>query len=166
MNYNTIVTPQQPLPCTPDEAVQIQRLLTQAEENEPHGFRFLVESENGYLEAEETGNWDSLPDDVLDLVAGLIKRASLEFLEFGVAFTAGRMVPGSHGGTAFRIYADGSIVNRVETWPEVSMDGAPKERVPDEWCVCLWTQKHRMSEHGATPEWYDTHEWYVPEELA
>lgn len=85
MNYYTIVTPEAGLPCTAEEAAAIQELLAD-EQEDSHGFTFVFEDGEGYLEADEVGE-------------------------------AGRLMPGSHGGTAFRIMADGRLVERIETWP-------------------------------------------------
>ena len=87
--------------------------------DEIHGF--ITEwSDDGnlWIGAEENGVWSCLPDAALVKIGALVARKGLAFLEFGVAFTCSRAVPGSAGGTAFRIYPDGTIVNRVETWPE------------------------------------------------
>ena len=119
-NYNTIITPEAGLPCTKDEADAIGERLRQAwEDGEDrfHGFTTSYEDGQLYLEAEESGTPGELPDDVLTQIGGLITRAGLPYLEFGSAFTCSRLVPGSHGGTAFRIYPDGSLVARVEVWP-------------------------------------------------
>lgn len=129
MNYNTIVTPEEGLPCSKKEADAITILLEEedpADDCESSGFQFVFEPPAfgvgrrgmGYLEAEEYGTWDALPDAVLRRIGKLIARAGKPYLECGVAFTGSRMRVGSHGGTAFRIYADGSIVNRIESWPE------------------------------------------------
>lgn len=116
MNYNTIVTPEVGLTCTAEEADEICDLLAESEDD-LHGFTFVFQDGQGYLEAEEVGTWSALPQAVLQKVAALLVRAGLPYLEFGAAFTAGRLVPGSHGGTAFRLMADGGIVERIETWP-------------------------------------------------
>ncbi len=118
MNYYTIVAPERGLPCSQEDAQEIQRLLDEAsDQDDLHGFQFTHEGGEGYLVAEEVGSWSLLPDALLEKVGALIAKAGLEYLEFGAAFTAGRLVPGSHGGTAFRIYADGTVVERIETWP-------------------------------------------------
>lgn len=72
----------------------------------------------GYLIAEEVGSWGELPEAVLQKIGTLIGKAGWEHWEFGAAFTASRLLSGAYGGTAFRIYKDGSIVDRIETWPD------------------------------------------------
>ena len=118
-NYNTIVTPEKELPCTQEQADTINAILDawSANDDEFHGFTFTFESGAGYLEAEENGSWCDLPEAALVAIGKLISVAGLPYLEFGAAFTASRMIVGSHGGTAFRIYPDGTVVDRIETWP-------------------------------------------------
>ena len=119
MNYNTIVTPEVGLPCTADEAVTIQRFLKPRRSgNDEHGFQFTYMNGMGYLEAEQSGQWEAIPIRALVAIGALIKKAGLPHLECGAAFTAERLMPGSTGGTAFRILPSGRIVQRVETWPE------------------------------------------------
>jgi hypothetical protein len=118
-NYNTIVVPTEGLTCTEGEANDIGAHLYEADQGEePHGFRFDYEQGDGYLIAEENGNLDNLPKVALDMIAAIISRNGEPFWEFGVAFTCSRMIAGAFGGTAFRIYPDGTIVNRTETWVE------------------------------------------------
>jgi len=116
MNYNTIVTPEEGLPCTKQEADEIEECLGVGEDDELHGFTVDFEDGLMYLVAEESGSWSQLPAEALEKVGALIRKAEKPYWEFGAAFTASRMVPGSHGGTAFRIMADGTVVDRTETW--------------------------------------------------
>jgi hypothetical protein len=121
-NYNTIVTPAVGLPCTEGEANDIGAWLAEVAATSC-GFVFLFEDGLGYLEAEESGEWAELPAEALARIGTLITRAGLPYLECGVAFTCSRLLPGSHGGTAFRILADGTLVDRIETWPPDGTDG-------------------------------------------
>lgn len=120
-NYNTIITAEAGLPCTKEEADAIgERLRAAWEDGEDkfHGFTVSYEDGQSFLEAEESGTPGELPEDVLKQIGALIARAGRPYLEFGCAFTCSRLVPGSHGGTAFRIYPDGSLVDRIEMWPD------------------------------------------------
>jgi hypothetical protein len=123
MNYYTLVMADDGLPCTEAEADAIDRILQATEEaDEPCGFSFEHSGDKGYLKAEENGNIDFVPDEALTKIGALVTRAGLPYLECGVSFTASRLVPGSCGGTAFRILPDGSVIARIETWPEPTPD--------------------------------------------
>jgi hypothetical protein len=119
-SYYTIVTPQQGLPCSAEEARRVQQLLDRMNEDEDHhGFEFVHSDEDGlgYLQAEECGDWDSLPADALAAIGELISRAGLAHLECGAALTCSRMLPGTHTGSAFRILPSGQIVYPEIMWP-------------------------------------------------
>jgi hypothetical protein len=119
MNYYTLVTPERGVPCSQAEADALATILRESPDDDgQHGFTVDYEGGEVYPVAEEVGEWTALPAVFLTRLGALIARAGLPYLEFGAAFTAGRLVAGAHGGTAFRIYPDGSLVNRVETWPE------------------------------------------------
>ena len=47
----------------------------------------------------------------------LIEKAGEEYLEFGVAFVCSKALPGSFGGTAFRVLTSGEILWAERTWP-------------------------------------------------
>jgi hypothetical protein len=118
-NYHTIVTGEKGIPCTPKEAEELDAELERAQIHEHHGFSFKREDGPeglGYLEADENGTWSELPEKALKKIGELIARQEWPYLEFGAAFTCSRLIPGSHGGTAFRIYPDGTMVDRVEIW--------------------------------------------------
>ena len=118
-DYYTIVVPEDGLPCTEQEFDAIMADLQDAEDadgNEPHGFAIILEAGLFFLYAEVSGEWDNLPETARAKIGALIKADEREFWEFGVAFTASRLLPGSHGGTAFRIMADGSITSPRIMW--------------------------------------------------
>ena len=117
MNYNTEVTASSALVGTKEE-FNILKIRLEEEQEEAHGFtiEFWGEVDEIYLFAEENGDWNNLPKGFLEDFGQLIARNELKYLEFGAAFTASKMAPGSRGGTSFRIHTDGSIGEPSLVW--------------------------------------------------
>ena len=97
-NYNTIIVPESALTVSADVAERLEALL--------------------HLQAPESGTVDDLPTKFLVAFGEELRKLGLPFLQFDVAYTCSRLIPGSHGGTRFRIMADGEVVWRTETWPD------------------------------------------------
>lgn len=120
MNNYMKVIPDRALRCTREDADAITAVLENGDEHIFHGFEFEYTSHGdhgeGALLARENGTWTELPRDALRLVGGLIAQNQLSYLEFGVSFSADRLVYDSCGGTAFRIYPNGELVERTERW--------------------------------------------------
>lgn len=124
-NYYTIVTPNQALPCTAEEANAIRLALLDG--YDCHGFTFnyfpplrdepFAGVGEGVLCAEEMADLSELPDDALAMIGDLITRVGLPWLQFGVAHTCSKVRVGSHGGTSFRILASGTIEEPALIWP-------------------------------------------------
>lgn len=107
MNYYSIATPERFVPATQADFEELTKLL---EEDCDHGFSVVFDEKDGvYLLAEESGNPDDLPDAVISKMGKLLKAAKIEHLNFGIAYTADRNVPGSHGGGYFRITDEGVL---------------------------------------------------------
>lgn len=115
-NYQQVM-PEKELPCTKEEAEEIVQALEVDEDDDHHGFEFDWEGGHGYLLANESGNWDELPEAALKLVGKLIAAQGWPFLEFGVAWTCDRMRVGNFGGTKFRILPDGTLEHPQMLWP-------------------------------------------------
>ena len=119
-NYYTIVVPEDGLRCTKQAADRIATMLDEADESDSgeHGFTVNYEAGEMYLVAEEVGDWDMLPRNALEAIGKLISKAQRLYWEFGVSYTASRLVAGSYGGTAFRIMPDGTISTRRCMWED------------------------------------------------
>jgi hypothetical protein len=117
-NYYTIVTPECSVPATAEEAAELDALLTDDDGESCHGFSAIYEGGDLHLVAETSGAWDELPNTALVAYGRLIAKAGRTGVEFGAAFTCDKLSPGSHGGTSFRIMADGRIVDCEKVWPE------------------------------------------------
>jgi hypothetical protein len=119
-NYYTLVMADEGLPCTEADAEAIEAAIEAGDEasDSGSGFHFSFETGMGYLMAEENGVIEEVPDTALELIGLLIDRAGKPYLECGVSFTASRLLAGSCGGTAFRIMPDGSVVSRLDRWPD------------------------------------------------
>lgn len=115
MNYLTTITAERQIPCTKDEFDAIVELLKNSKDK--HGFSAEYDSKGIYLFAEETGNQSDLPQKAIDALVVLLKRAGLEYLEFGAGMFASRRAPGSSGGYYFRIYRDGAFIYQDIKWP-------------------------------------------------
>ena len=124
-NYYTIVTPEDGLPCTRRAYLAIVDALLKAQDEEmvDHGFTAKHRDGKLYLIAEEAGAWHLLPAQVLKDIGTLIAKVKRTHWEFGAAFTCSALRAGSHGGTAFRILADGTIRNRRCVWDDGKTNG-------------------------------------------
>lgn len=65
-----------------------------------------------YCETEE------FPDAFWKAFGALLEKEGIEYMEFGVAYTCDKLIPGSHGGTSFRITKDGNVVHPIISWPD------------------------------------------------
>ena len=117
MNYYTKVSAETSLTVTADEYTELVHAL-EADEDSDHGFTLIFESERKllFVKAEDSGDWDQLPEEFLILLGKLIASNGLNFLEFGVCFDADRVVPQSCGGTAFRVYSNGELRECRKAW--------------------------------------------------
>jgi hypothetical protein len=68
-----------------------------------------VEGLGFFLYASMDGSPSRLPKAFTQLVGECLKEHDLPFWTIGVAYTCDSYIVGSHGGTEFRIYQDGSI---------------------------------------------------------
>lgn len=125
-NYYVHAAAERAIPCTEPEAQQIEDfLLHDAEESAETAeagcglhFEYDPKEGDGYLYGEEGANVSEMPDDVAKAIGRLVGQAGLPHLEIGVSFTCERCRPGSQGGTAYRLYPDGRLVEQRVFWPE------------------------------------------------
>lgn len=127
MNYYTLVTADDCLPCSKEDGQKLQELWDEwnktIEESdgaeESHGLTLEIASTKKgaelFIYSEENGRLCLLPDEVLELLGDLIKKADREHWEFGVAYYADRACPGAYGGTAWRIDAGTGYLHERET---------------------------------------------------
>lgn len=117
-NYASPATAEIAVPMSEDEFNGLGEMLARAgEEDRFHGLSSEWDGGGGYFYAEEGLSIEELPEDFLKTLGGYLTRASLPYLEFGVAYTCDKMRPGSHGGTFLRIMPDGSIAAPELVWP-------------------------------------------------
>jgi hypothetical protein len=118
-NYYTLVTAFRKIPCTKKEAKKVQKLIEELEDqliehDEYLGLAFeYYEKEGGYLVSSVNAD-SSRPENLFDTevakeIGKLLKKADMEYLEVGVAYTCDKLRESSHGGGMFRIYKNGRV---------------------------------------------------------
>lgn len=120
MNYYTVVTAEDMIPCSKEEYEELAVIL----DGGCAGMdcEYDKETPGIYLFCEENFSIDELPDDFFDKIGSLLKKANMPYMQFGVACYGDRSVPGSAGGTAFRIDAEGDVHNPRRTWDDISVE--------------------------------------------
>lgn len=119
MNYYTMMSSDRSLPCTKQEFEEIKALLdANNESDEPCGIDCEYDGGEVYVFGEECAQPGLLPDGVTTILAKLLKRAGVPYLEFGLAFYGDRPAADSCGGTRCRLIATGQIVDPKMTWPK------------------------------------------------
>jgi hypothetical protein len=132
MNYYTDITAEKALKCSLEEALELMKLLTPNEPTKVDGGEALTATHGDsclsaeyypkeqeiYFFAENYGDSSAIPDEFIARLGALLTKLGLPHLEFGVAFTGDRHDPGSHGGTCFRISAEGRMVEPKLAWPK------------------------------------------------
>lgn len=116
------------------------------------------------LQDEESSSSEGLSKEFLLALGECLRQAEYPYLEVGYAFTADKLWPGTHGGGAFRIYPDGTLVRPKWTWSAPAPKRVPLARVIalmeaaeaiildgdilvyptlaaecEEFCICNWT---------------------------
>ena len=121
MNYNTCMSADRLLPCSPAEFNEIKTLLDAQNSvgDEPTGLECEYDETEGiYFYGGESAVVENLSKPVLKLIGKLLKQAKIKYLELGLAFTSDRMVPQSQGGTYARILQTGELVSPKLVWPK------------------------------------------------
>jgi len=117
MTPTVSITAARQIPCSKEEFQKILKALQVPDSQ--HGFSAEWDKTDGlYLFAENSGNEQELPDDVVDSLADLLVSAGIEYLQFGVSLHGSRPIPDSSGGYNFRIYRDGEFVYEETKWPD------------------------------------------------
>lgn len=120
-NCYQIVVPTNAIPCPGDLwnrlRAELSRVVEQAMDGaEDAGFDWDWEEgpEEGigylYAYAEDWGNIEAYPSDVLSVLGEIIKAAKLPYWEFGYAYYNDEMHPGSCGGGKFWVLDNGDVV--------------------------------------------------------
>ena len=134
MNYYIDITAEETLKCSPEEALELMKLLTPDEPTALGGGEALTATHNDscltaeyypkegeiHFFAEDYGNIDAIPDEFIERLGKLLAKLKLPHLQFGVACTGDKHDPGSHYGAYFRITADGRLVNPKLVWPKTA----------------------------------------------
>jgi len=134
MNYHIDFTAEEAVPCSIQKFEEVNNLFNELKEDFPILLYMSLENGELYI-CGENGTLDVLLSDenlnkngqekgkeFLTKLGEVIAEADLRYLDFGVAFSCDKLAPGSHGGTAFRLYLDGSIKYRSEFWEEESIE--------------------------------------------
>ena len=122
MDTIVYVTSQQPLRLTKEEHQALNAALDAANNDEADESRQLGNWESDYSDGNVyifgvfQHGWRELPAALRVLLGTLIAKNTLNYVEFGVAIVDWKPSAGYHGGTYFRIRADGSQWEPKLTW--------------------------------------------------
>lgn len=120
--YSTMVA-YEFISCSVEDYLNLQQVLNterqRLEEEEDLSLCLEIEYIDGELFVFASGYFDddSLPENVCFAIGRLLRLSGKEFVEFGYAETASRIMINSHGGGVVRIYNDGSLVRPEMVWP-------------------------------------------------
>lgn len=143
-DYYTHFTGSKVIPCSREEAQPVIDCLRQGTVR--HDFTWL--EENGVIQVKhceiqvglefaqaqlhifggEQAAVDRVPEKFWPAVGSLLQQKRIPYLECGMAFSASKLNPGSHGGSAFRVYPDGLIVWAECRWPRRSSPNRSAKR--------------------------------------
>ncbi len=134
MNFYTRASSAESVPCTQSEFDALKRALAIESHDDPsddeeHGFELEFWEAGGshdlestkssvYLFSTEMSAPENLPEKFLKLMGKLLKKAKKKHLQIGVAWTADRCTPGSHGGHFVRITPKGKLIQAELAWPK------------------------------------------------
>ncbi len=142
-NYDTICSVKTELPCDAETLKRLQALLEEEDAEYQHGF--VIDDSAGagtaYLYAEFSGDPAELLQAFLDEYVKLFPP-DLKFMLLGVAYTSSRMVPGGHGGDAWRIYRDGTLAFGETFYPDAPQHYPKIEDIPQPEPLVLGWYRH------------------------
>ena len=120
MNYNTVMTAGGSIPCSQKEYEKIKAMLDELNDSdESTGIDCEWDEKDGiYFFGEEVALVENLSGEILKKIGQLLKKAKVKHLELGLAFTASKLAPESHGGTYVRILQSGELVSPKLVWPK------------------------------------------------
>lgn len=149
-NYSTTATADRFIPCSEEDfkrlaaAMNLEEITVhddhttatgekdpEGDEESQHGFSLELDVDGVFLYSDtDFANFDELPDEAIRIFGEILTKADIAFSEIGFSHTADRICPGSNGGSAVRIYCDGSYAYPDIVWPKGKPTKVPKAKKP------------------------------------
>lgn len=137
-NYISTATSEKFIPCSVEDFERLAKAMhltkireekgrryateerdPEGEEESFHGFVLDYDKDGVFIYSEDGSlNFDEFPDEAITIIGEILTKTTEPFIEIGFAYTADRSIPGSCGGSAVRIYANGTFAYPNITWPE------------------------------------------------
>jgi hypothetical protein len=107
--------------CTQADFDRLEKALELPKNSdEAHGFKIelILEGEHPelYMWAEDSCNEGDIPDAAIGIIGEILTKASQEFWEIGLGYSADKHSEGAYGGHSFRFYHTGILVHPTVTW--------------------------------------------------
>lgn len=125
-NYYTEMTATETIHATKNDFEEISKIpgfdktnnTTLKHDTSCISVEFVEKEQQIYLYAEESFDSNEIPDLFIKLIGEILKKQGKKHLECGISFHGDKPCPNSHGGTAIRFLANGTIINPITTWPQ------------------------------------------------
>lgn len=113
MNYQTNGVLTEVLKCSKIDYQKLKNMLEKQVMNTGVNCIYMEREKGVLLFGDEFFAPEELNEKTKRFLGKIIKKAKLQYVEFGIAFTADKITVGSHGGTTCIITDDGSVAYQI-----------------------------------------------------